>query len=80
MAKKIDLQKHTLIPKHSKLSEKEAKEFLNKYNISTLQLPRILIKDPLVKQLDAKVGDILKIERESRTGKNVYYRVVVNHA
>ena len=60
MAKKIDLQKHTLIPKHSKLTEKEAKEFLNSYNISTLQLPRILIKDPLVKQLDAKVGDILK--------------------
>lgn len=80
MGKKIDLQKHVFIPKHSKLSEKESEEFFKSHNFSKVQLPRILIKDPLVKQLDANVGDIIKIERETKLGKHEYFRVVVKHA
>ena len=67
---------HILQPKHSKMSEKEAKEIFKKYNVSSTQLPRIRIAD---KALPAgiKVGDIIKIERKGESGKTLYYRVVV---
>ena len=67
---------HILQPKHSKLSEKEAKEILKKYNVSTTQLPRIKITDAALPP-GAKLGDIIKIERKGEAGKTIYYRVVV---
>jgi len=76
--KEIDISRHKLVPKHNILSEKEKRELLEKYKITLNHLPRILTTDPMVKKLDAKVGDIIKIERSSTTaGKTVYYRVVV---
>ena len=67
---------HILQPKHSKLSEKEVKELLLKFNISIAQLPMIKIIDPAL-PVGSKVGDIIKIERKSEEGKSFYYRVVV---
>ena len=67
---------HILQPKHSRLSEKEAKELFLKFNISTLQLPMIKLTDPAL-PAGCKIGDIIKIERKSETGKSFYYRVVV---
>ncbi|MEM2956411.1 MAG: DNA-directed RNA polymerase subunit RpoH/Rpb5 C-terminal domain-containing protein [Candidatus Pacearchaeota archaeon] len=67
---------HILQPKHSKLSEKEAKELLLRYNVSLSQLPMIKITDPALPP-GSKPGDIIKIERKSKTGKYFYYRVVV---
>ena len=76
--KEVDISKHKLVPKHNILNDKERGELLKKYNITLNQLPRLLTSDPMVKKLDAKVGDVVKIERESSTaGKTVYYRVVV---
>lgn len=70
---------HILVPKHEKLEEEESKQLLKKYNIIKLQLPRISRKDPAVKELDLKLGDIIKITRNSGTaGKTVFYRVVVS--
>ena len=70
---------HELVPKHEILSEKEAKELLETLNITKDQLPKILSKDPVVKILGAKPGDIIKITRRSATaGEAVYYRVVVD--
>ena len=67
------------MPKHLVLSEKEGNKILKKYNIQKDQLPKILIMDPCVKVIGAKVGDILKIERESPTaGVSIVYRVVVD--
>jgi len=68
---------HILQPKHSKLSKKEEKEMLQKYNVSALQLPQIKIIDPALPE-GTKVGDIIKIERKSKEGKTPYYRVVVD--
>ena len=68
---------HILQPKHSKLSEKESKELLKKYNISITQLPKIRIIDPALPE-GLKINDIIKIERKTESGeKTFYYRVVV---
>lgn len=70
-------RKHILIPKHIKLSEKERKELLERYNITLAELPRIVKKDPGIAGLGAKRGDVIKIIRKSPTsGEAVYYRVV----
>ena len=54
-------------------------KLLNKYNIKKDQLPKILITDPCVKVISAKVGDIIRIERESPTsGVSIAYRRVVD--
>jgi DNA-directed RNA polymerase subunit H len=67
-----------LVPKHEVLSEEELKALLERYNITKGQLPKILITDPVVKKIKAKVGDVVRITRESKTaGKSVVYRVVV---
>jgi DNA-directed RNA polymerase subunit H len=76
--KKIDIEKHKLVPKHIILNEQEKEEVLKKYGISLKQLPRILVSDPIIKLLNGKPGDVVKIIRKSPTaGEAVYYRVVI---
>ena len=76
--KKLDLFAHVMVPKHRIMSDEEKEKLLKKYNISVQQLPRILINDPICRELKAKVGDVIEIERDSPTaGKAMYYRVVV---
>ncbi|MBI4143742.1 DNA-directed RNA polymerase subunit H [Candidatus Woesearchaeota archaeon] len=71
--------KHALVPKHTKLSEKEKKELLEKYNIDTKDLPRIFMNDPAIQKLDAKEGDVVKVTRTSPTAlESMFYRRVVN--
>jgi len=72
----IDVLKHKLVPKHRILSEKEKEELLKKYNVSLDKLPKILITDPVVKALNAKIGDVIEIERDFEGFKSIYYRVV----
>jgi DNA-directed RNA polymerase subunit H (RpoH/RPB5) len=74
----MEIEKHKLVPKHILLSEEEKEELLKKYGITLRELPRILSSDPMAKALNAKVGDVIKIIRESPTaGVSEYYRVVV---
>jgi DNA-directed RNA polymerase subunit H len=72
----IDVLKHKLVPKHRVLSENEKEELLKKYNVSLDKLPKILITDPVVKALNAKIGDVIEIERDFEGFKSIYYRVV----
>tara|TARA_Y100000310_G_C20568292_1_gene756677 strand:+ start:487 stop:732 length:246 start_codon:yes stop_codon:yes gene_type:complete len=75
----LDITKHTLVPKHEKISEDEFNELMSNYNVSKTQLPRILITDPAIQLLDAEIGDVIKITRKSPTiGKAYFYRVVIN--
>ena len=70
---------HVLVPEHRILSEEEKKALLDKYKISLNQLPMILSSDPMVKQIGAKVGDVIEIKRKSPTaGEALYYRLVVS--
>jgi DNA-directed RNA polymerase subunit H len=79
--KDVDISKHKLVPKHAILNDAEKQLLLKQYNITLNHLPRILLTDPMVKLLDAKVGDVVKITRDSPTaGKALYYRVVVRGA
>ena len=69
--------KHEMVPKHEVLSEKEADELLKTYNISSAQLPIVLITDPALKGLDVKNGDVVKVTRENRvTGTSYVFRLV----
>lgn len=76
---KYDVSKHVLVPKHTKISEKEKKELLERYSTTLKDIPRILKTDPAIQELDVKEGDIIKIVRKSPTaGETIFYRRVVN--
>ncbi len=75
--KDFETNQHILVPKHSKLSEKEKNELLEKYQITMKDIPRISIKDPAISHLDISTDDIIKVERPSPTSKNtIFYRRV----
>ena len=74
----FDISKHIFVPKHSKVSEAEKERILQHYHITIKELPKILKNDAPLMKLDVKAGDVIKIERESKTsGISIYYRVVI---
>lgn len=74
----FDVTKHELVPEHKILSEKEAKELLERYHIKPEQLPKILARDPCARIIGAEPGQIIKIIRPSPTaGVSEAYRLVV---
>ncbi|WGI17274.1 DNA-directed RNA polymerase subunit H [Methanonatronarchaeum sp. AMET-Sl] len=79
MGKKYNVMDHSLVPKHEIVPEEEAQEILEKHDIEAKNLPKVLKSDPVVKEIGAKSGDILKVTRDSPTaGKSVLYRLVVD--
>ena len=79
MADETKAVKHFLVPEHVKLTDEQKEEVLKKYNVSAGQLPRILIDDPAIVELNLKSGDVIIIKRKSLiTDEADYYRVVVN--
>lgn len=74
---KVDILKHELVPRHEILTTAEKKELLEKINATERQLPKMLDTDPIIKKIEAKPGDVIKITRKSLTaGETVYYRLV----
>ena len=70
--------KHIYVPKHEIVSEKEKQELSKLYNATNNQFPQILLSDPVIREIGAKPGDMIKITRESQTaGVTEYYRYVV---
>ncbi len=93
--KKFSLLDHNSVPKHEIMQEDEIQLLLNTYHIGKEQLPKIKgVKkgtekvtkkstdkgaDPVVKELGAEIGDIIKITRISQTaGESLYYRLVID--
>ena len=69
---------HDYVSKHIVLKEEEIKEFIISYQITRDKLPKLEIYDPIVRYYNMKIGDIVRIIRNSPSaGKAVYYRVVV---
>jgi len=78
--KKINVLEHSLVPKHEILTQEEAEKLFQKYNVSIQQIPKVLSNDPVVKALEAKQGEILKIIRKDLTlGQAIAYRAVVGN-
>ncbi len=69
---------HILVPKHEILSDDELIKVLDKYSIEKEQLPKIKVSDPAAAKINAKVGDVIRITRNSPSaGKAMYYRLVI---
>ncbi len=75
-ANKVPLD-NLLIPRHEILPKDKEDEFFASFGIARANLPRIRANDPVVKDIEAKPGDVIKITRKDRTGENVHYRIVV---
>jgi DNA-directed RNA polymerase subunit H len=71
------VETHILVPKHTKLNEKQKQDLLEKYKISLNELPKISMKDAPVSHMELTTDDVIMIERPSPTSKNtVFYRRV----
>ena len=69
---------HYLVPKHEIVPEDKRAEFLAKLGTDNLLLPKLSKDDPVLEEIGAKKGDIIKITRKSHTaGKAIYFRIVM---
>lgn len=68
--------KHELVPKHEKLSERDARQVMEQYMLKTKsQLPIIHRTDVIARWLGLRHGDVVKITRYNETsGEYFYYR------
>lgn len=67
---RINITKHSLVPKHEKLPDDEAKDFKKKYGV---KIPVMLREDPIVKFYGYKRGNIIRVIRKNGT---VAFRIV----
>lgn len=74
----FDILNHSNVPKHEILSDDEIKDIFADVEYEIKQLPKIKKEDPVVKAIEAKEGDILRITRtNSQTaGTFITYRLV----
>ncbi|MCX9013316.1 MAG: DNA-directed RNA polymerase subunit H [Candidatus Methanoperedens sp.] len=69
---------HVMVPDHEILDGNEVDKILVEYNIEKEQLPKIYVSDPSAVSIKAKIGDVIRITRQSPTaGRSVYYRMVI---
>jgi DNA-directed RNA polymerase subunit H len=69
---------HKLVPKHEILSHEDKTSVLAQYSATEEEFPFLFNTDPVVKEINAKPGDMVRIIRPSDTaGQTVYYRYVV---
>lgn len=69
---------HKMVPKHEILNEDEIKEQLSIYNIEKEQLPKIRVTDPAAVAVKSKIGDVIRVTRDSKNaGKTFFYRMVI---
>ena len=69
---------HKMVPNHEILNEEDLNKVLSEYKVDKEQLPKIRISDPSAVSVKAKVGDVVRISRDSQTaGKSYFYRLVI---
>ena len=74
---KFKVDKHILTPKHLELGEREKAQLLERYHVTSKELPKIIKTDAAIKELEPKPGDVIKIIRKSPTaGESIFYRAV----
>ncbi len=73
----FNITNHEDVPKHIPLTEEEAKEVLNIYKCTNMQIPKILYTDPMARYYGLKPGQMFKIIRTSPSaGEYISYRYV----
>ena len=73
----VDVSQHELVPEHTLLDEPEVEDVLEEYQVKKTNLPKIKRRDPALPK-EAEPGDVVRIERDSRTTDTaVVYRLVV---
>lgn len=78
MSTKLNVLEHVMVPDHKIMTEDEVNGLLSSYAITTEQLPKIYHDDPAVKTIGAKVGEVIRIIRDSHTaGRAESYRLVI---
>jgi DNA-directed RNA polymerase subunit H len=71
---------HELVPIHEVLSEDETRRLYELYNIIPEQLPKILASDPAAMAIGAKVNQVVRVRRKSKTaGESVAFRLVIDY-
>lgn len=71
------LQEHVLVPKHELIPDEQRSEILTQLGTSIDKLPKIHRTDPMIEEMGAKRGDLIRIVRNSQTaGSSIYFRVV----
>ncbi len=70
---------HKMVPRHEIVDENDLEKILIEYNIEKEQMPKIRESDPAARAIQCKVGDVVRITRESPTaGKAIFYRLVIS--
>ena len=67
IVEEIKVTDHVLVPKHEILQEEEKKKILTEFNATEEQFPYLFSIDPVVREIGAKPGDMVKITRVSDT-------------
>ena len=66
-----------LVPKHEIVPKEQVEELLKRLGTDAKKLPKFIVDDPIIAEIEAKPGDVIKITRFSHTaGKAVYFRIV----
>ena len=70
---------HVLVPKHVIASEDEVRQLLESLKKPVESLPIIDSEDPGLRELNARPGDVVRVERLSPVTEKIepYYRLVV---
>ena len=72
------ITEHNLVPLHEIVPKEEVESVLSKYSVKTTSLPVLAGDDPVVKELKAERGDLIKIVRPSMVaGQSICFRIVV---
>jgi len=67
-----------MVPQHILIPENEANKVLKEYDVDKEQLPKIKLADPVIVEIGAEIGDVIKVIRNSPTaGEAVVYRLVI---
>ena len=74
----VNITHHSLVPKHSVLTDEEKLDLLKKYRIQDHQLPKIQVSDPIARYFGVTRGQVMKIVRPSETaGRYITYRIAI---
>ena len=66
-----------LVPKHEIMTEEEISEEFSDVDYNFKDLPKIRADDPVVEEIGAEPGNVLRITRNSETaGVFITYRIV----